>query len=384
MTAAAPPIRLMALGGFASGAGMRMLDPILPAIAGEFGRVAADAAALIAVFMLGYGLTQVAAGPLGDRFGKLRVASAALILFGVATAAAALAPSLEGLVTLRAVAGVAAGAVIPLLIAHIGDSTPYAERQASLAAFAQGMVFAQLLAGPISGVVAEGLGWRASFVGLGLFGASVGAVLVARLWAAGGPTGARGAAGLAGYLAVLRAPAARRLLPLVFLDGLLLFGGAFPFVGSFLVEGFSLSSGAAGLVVAGFGLGALLYTRLARRMLARWGEAGLLRRGALGLAGLLAMMAVAPAWWAVAGLQFLLGFAFYMLHGVLQARGTEMLPEARGTAMGAFALALFLGQAVGAVVFAAVISMGGYGAGFGVAAVGALGLAWWMGGRGTA
>lgn len=368
------PIRLMALGGFSSGAGMRMLDPILPAIAADFGRGVADAAALIAVFLLGYGLAQVGAGPLGDRMGKLRVASAALILLGAATAAAALAPSLEGLVWLRAVAGVAAGAVIPLLIAHIGDNTPYEDRQAALAAFAQGMVFAQLLAGPISGVVTDWFGWQASFFGLGLFAAAVGAVLVARLWGLGGPTGARGAAGLAGYLAVLRAPAARRLLPLVFLDGLLLFG-AFPFVGSFLVEDFSLSAGEAGLVVAGFGAGALLYTRLARRMLARWGEAGLLTRGALALAALLALLAVAPSWWAVAGLQFALGFAFYMLHGVLQAQGTEMFPAARGTAMGAFALVLFLGQAVGAVVFSAVIGVGGYGVAFGAAAVGVLGLA---------
>jgi predicted MFS family arabinose efflux permease len=56
----------------------------------------------------------------------------------------------------------------------------------------------------------------------------------------------------------------------------------------------------------------------------------------------------------------LCGLAFFMFHGVLQARATEALPEARGTAVSAFAMALFLGQTVGSLVFAMVIALTGY------------------------
>jgi hypothetical protein len=67
--AAAPiPIFVLALGGFASGSGARLLDPLLPQIADSFGVTVAAASAVIAAFVLPYGLGQVILGPLGDRW----------------------------------------------------------------------------------------------------------------------------------------------------------------------------------------------------------------------------------------------------------------------------------------------------------------------------
>ena len=77
---------------------------------------------------------------------------------------------------------------------------------------------------------------------------------------------------------------------------------------------------------------------------------------AAGLCGL----SVAPNWPVAAALQFAIGLLFYMFHGVLQARATEALPEARGSAVAAFALALFIGQTVGALSFGALLAVGGY------------------------
>jgi predicted MFS family arabinose efflux permease len=70
-----------------------------------------------------------------------------------------------------------------------------------------------------------------------------------------------------------------------------------------------------------------------------------------------------------------------MVHGVLQARATEALPEARGTAVAGFAMALFLGQALGAVVFGAIIAAIGFREAFLTAAFGTVGLAFWIRGR---
>ncbi len=340
--AAPVPIGLLALAGFACGSGMRLLDPLLPQVAESLGVSVAGASAVIAGFMLPYGLGQVVLGPLGDRLGKLRVACVAVIFYGIAVLACSTAPGLVTLVLMRAASGLFAGAVIPLLIAYLGDTVPYDERQATIGQFLTGMVMAQMLAGPVSGVIGEYGGWRASFVVLGILAILIGTALAVRLgatlWRAAKVPGAR-VPGLTAYLALLSRPAGRWLLISAFFDGLCLFGGAFPYVGAFVIQAFGLTASTAGL--------------------------------AAGLLGL----ALAPDWEVAAAVQVFLGLMFYMFHGVLQARATEVLPEARGTAVSAFALSLFLGQTVGSLAFGALLALTGYRGGFAAAGAGVLILA---------
>ena len=53
------------------------------------------------------------------------------------------------------------------------------------------------------------------------------------------------------------------------------------------------------------------------------------------------------------------GITFYMLHNTLQTHGTQMAPEARGSALALFALCLFVGQAVGVPVAAPIVDRWG-------------------------
>lgn len=359
---------------------MRLMDPLLPLLAADFGVGVAAVAPVVAGFTLAYGAGQLVTGPLGDRFGKVRVATIALLLYGIGLAASALAWDLASMTVLRTGTGLVAGAVIPLAIAWIGDAVPYQDRQATIGRFLTGMVMAQLLVGPLSGVAAEMFGWRASFLTLAVLALGVGGLLARRLGPAmlEGATGRARGFGLGQYLRLLRARPGRRLMAAAAIDGAALFGGAFPFTGAYLIETFGLSPGRAGLVVAGFGLGAFIYTRLARRLVTLLGETGLIAAGGAGLAASLAGLAVAPGWWAVALLQVPMGMAFYMFHGVLQARATEALPDARATAVSAFAMALFLGQSVGALAFGAVLHAAGYGAVFAGAAAVTAALAAWV------
>ena len=108
---AVPPVGLFALGGFATGAGMRLLDPLLPLLARDFGVPVPAVAGLVAGFVVAYGLVQIGAGPLGDRFGKARVACGALLLYGLCLLASAAASGLPMLMALRAASGFFAGAV---------------------------------------------------------------------------------------------------------------------------------------------------------------------------------------------------------------------------------------------------------------------------------
>ncbi len=369
------PIGLYALAGFCTGSGMRMLDALLPLLAADLGITVAAATGVVAAFVLPYGLVQLVAGPLGDRFGKPRVATFALLGYGIAMLASAAAPDLPALIAFRAASGLCGGAVIPLLMAHLGDSIAYEDRQAAIGRFSTGMVMAMLLGGPGSGVVGDLAGWRVPFVVLGLLALGVCLTMAARLGLAAllRPP-ARGAGGIGGYRALLMSRPGRRLVMVAFCNGVCLFGGAFPFVGAFLIQQFGRSAAEAGLIVAVFGLGALVYTRIARPLVKRFGEKRLFGAGGVGLAVGLTALTLAPSWWAIAALNLALGFCFYLFHGVLQTRATEALPAARGTAVGGFALALFLGQAAGSLLFGLVLALSDYRTAFLLAAAGVLAL----------
>jgi predicted MFS family arabinose efflux permease len=362
------PLPVLILTGFLSGTGIRVADPLLALIASGFGASVAAAAPVVAGFTLAYGLAQPVLGPLGDRLGKLRLIAGCMALYGAATLAAALAPSLGALTAARAVAGAFAGGLIPVAIALIGDRTSYETRQATLGRFMTGMVMANLITAPLAGVAGDAVGWRPVF---GLLGLAALAAAVP-LWreAARTPAVAQapGVGALARYAMLLRRPAARRLLLLVGFEGALAFGAP-PFIGAFLVEGHGLSFTAAGLALGAAGLGALLYTRIAGWLVRRFGERGLLVGGGAGLVLWLGGVAAAPPS-VVAATNLVGGFALGAFHGVLQARGSEMLPESRSTGMAAFAFCLFVGLAAGAAIVGALLPLIGYRALFASAAAG--------------
>ena len=58
---------LLSLAAFASAASMRVTDALLPRLSSQFHVGLAQAANVITVFSVAYGLMQVLFGPLGDR-----------------------------------------------------------------------------------------------------------------------------------------------------------------------------------------------------------------------------------------------------------------------------------------------------------------------------
>jgi len=110
-----PPVWLLALCAFTIGCGMRLLDPLLPMLARDFAVGLGAVAPLIAGFTLAYGFGQLPCGPLGDRFGKLRVAAVAMVIYAASLLASAAAPDLSTLLGMRVLSGLAAAAVVPLV-----------------------------------------------------------------------------------------------------------------------------------------------------------------------------------------------------------------------------------------------------------------------------
>jgi predicted MFS family arabinose efflux permease len=335
----------------------RVVAPLLPTLAQELGTSLSQAGWLVSAYMLPYGLCQLMFGPLADRYGKIAVCTVAMAAFSMGTACTALWPSFAAIVTLRALTGAAAAGLIPLTLAHIGDTVPYARRQSAIATLMAVAGASQALSTSLGGSIATLLSWRAVFPCLGVLAfASTAAVYVFGRHELRAP---RRSAERHGYRAVLRAPQLPALLALVATEGFLYMGG-FSYLSGLLEARFGLTAFGIGLVLAATGVSQLLAARLLPFLIGRWSERASLALGgsALGLAFLAS--AAAPHWALVALGCALLGVGFILCHTTLQTRATEAFPEARGTAVALFAFSLFLGAGTGTALLGAALDVLGF------------------------
>lgn len=373
-------LTLLGLAGFASMASMRICDPMLLVLGQEFQVSTGDASAVVSVFAVVYGVLQLFYGPLGERFGKLRVVSLAVSACAVFSAITALSINLPMLVIMRGFMGAAAAGIIPLSMAWVGDQVPYERRQETLAKLMSATVLGMMSGLWFGGFAADTLGWRSAFVLLAtMFGAA--AVLLLRrlrqqaklqspsvssaapdLWAAFRLTGQ-----------LLGTPRVRWVLGVTAAEGGLVFG-AMAFMPTHLHQQFGLSVVAAGSVMMLYGVGGLLYSQMARRWLAWLGERGLVRTGAALVAIGLLVLAWGSGVWLGMLACLMSGLGFYMLHNTLQVQATQMAPAARGTAVTLFACSLFFGQSTGVLLMAQSVDMGWLAYAFTAAAVGVSGL----------
>lgn len=372
-------IVLLACAGFASMASMRACDALLPELAREFDASTGQTAQVITAFAAAYGLLQLVYGPLGDRYGKYRVIAWAALACALGSVGVALAPSLPSMVVFRALTGAASAGIIPLSMAWVGDAVPYERRQETLARMLAGATLGLAAGQFMSGLLADTVGWRWTFVILAAVYVAVGLLLrreAARQAVASPVPGVsdQARAGFAAQISsVLRTTWSRIILAVVFIEGVAVFG-ALTFVPSYLHTHFDLPLTAAGSVVAVFALGALIYILGSRQLVASLGERGLTLAGGAILCAAFVALTLAPAWgWAVPAM-IAVGGGYYMLHNTLQTAATQMAPHARGTAVSLFASSLFLGQSIGVVAASALVESASVFWAFGLSAVVLLGL----------
>lgn len=364
-TESAVPVRsiaLLSIAAFASAATARVADPLLPQVAEEFGTSIASASVVATGFSLAYGLCQMIYGPIGDRFGKYTLVATMTLLSALGTGLAALAGDLGTLGALRLLSGATAAALIPLSMAHIGDIVPYESRQPVLARFMSGQILGVIAGQACGGAFGEWLGWRGVFLAL----AAVYLVVAALLWLelrSPRVVQVRHTVNLSGLLsnmsALARSSRVRLVLGVVFVEGLLFFGG-FAFVGAFVRDAYGMSYVAIGGLLASFGLGALLYTGMAGRVVAVLGQRNMVLMGGMLLAAAFTAFALAPAWWVLPLPIALCGLGFYLLHNTLQTQATQMAPYARGVAVSLFASCFYLGQAAGVALGGPLVQIWGY------------------------
>ena len=414
-TTARASLLVLGAAAFMSQANARVIDSLLHVVSTDFQTVPARAAIVVSAFALPYGLFQLFYGPIGDRVGKLRVMAVCLTFFAVGTFACGFVPNLPALATLRFVTGVAAASIIPMSLGYIGDKFPYERRQIALGQFMSAIMMGQIAGSALGGVFGQYLGWRNVFLTFGVVAFIVsilllresrryseprkpGSLLNRSMFAvpAGGCIVFAGMIGVTPpvvtalllatgiaillyalftqYGAMLRRPGVPAILGSVCVEGLFVFGGL-AYLASFLTDRFSIAYGTAGLMVAGFGVGGLLYSASVKRLVATIGDLGILLLGGALLGSAFVAIGLIPSWHGFIPLVILLGMGYYTMHGTLQTRATEMAPEARGTAISLFAFAFFMGQSTGPILLGRILQARGYPAAFITAGLGLAALA---------
>jgi predicted MFS family arabinose efflux permease len=342
----------LSLIGFITALASRATDPIIPPIAHDI-QVDPNAVALLATaFALPFALVQPVLGPIGDMVGKVRVMIACLAVTILTMLVSGLATDFTTLLLARVVAGIAGGGIFPVGIAVIGDLVPVKERQVAIARWLTAVITGNLIGSSLAGVIGDLLGWRGVFfviTALGVVALGV-AIVSLREAARVKPAGLSFSGFSAGYGKVFANPRAKVCFSAVFVEGIVIFG-LFPFIALLLLAAGEPRASIAGLVIAGFSGGGVIYALLVPRLVARWRPDQLMIAGGIIAAFSLGIVAFDFAWPVQLAAFTLLGFGFYTLHASIQVQATELSPGARGAAMSMHSFFFFVGHASGPVLY---------------------------------
>src|SRR5262245_34818465 len=139
------------------------LTVALPKLRAELAADLASVQWVLNAYVLALASLTLIGGALADAYGKARMLVLGCLLFGVASAACAIAPSIAWLVTARIVQGVGAAIVGPASLALIGVTYPRAQRNRAIGVWAAASAL-NTASGPIlGGWLTETLGWQSVF-----------------------------------------------------------------------------------------------------------------------------------------------------------------------------------------------------------------------------
>jgi EmrB/QacA subfamily drug resistance transporter len=138
----------------------------MPAIRASLGASLAQAQWIGSAYLLVLASLILAGGALGDRFGTVRVFSAGIGIFIIASVLCALAPNAEALIAARALKGFGAALMVPGSMAIIGKAYPRGDRGRAIGLWSAASAITMAI-GPVLGGLLLSLGpdwaWRVIF-----------------------------------------------------------------------------------------------------------------------------------------------------------------------------------------------------------------------------
>jgi predicted MFS family arabinose efflux permease len=163
-----------------------------------------------------------------------------------------------------------------------------------------------------------------------------------------------------GLRLVLAQPWPLLVLLLAFTEGFVLLG-VFTFMPAALEHAGS-SAGVAGLITGAYGVSVLICAQWVKRLSSRLGPAVLIAVGGSAAVAGLAFVSTRQLVLTVLVACGLLGAAWAFMHSSLQTWVTDVVPDARATAVSFFSASLFAGSAAGTAIGGDVADAGSYSA----------------------
>jgi EmrB/QacA subfamily drug resistance transporter len=152
-------IALMAVIASVSG-----LNVAQPELAVEFGASQSTVLWILNSYTITLAALLLPLGALGDRWGRKPMLLAGLAVFGVASAAAGLAPTTEVMIAARVLSGVGAAMIMPVTLAVITSTFPDAERSTAIGVWTAVAGGGGILGMYLSAVLVDAVSWRWLFV----------------------------------------------------------------------------------------------------------------------------------------------------------------------------------------------------------------------------
>jgi EmrB/QacA subfamily drug resistance transporter len=137
-----------------------VVSTALPVIRTDLGATIEELEWTVNAYTLTFAVFLLTGAALGDRFGRRRMFIVGLTIFTLASAAAALAPSMDALIAARAVQGIGGAIVTPLTLTILSGAFPAERRGVALGAWS-GIAGLAVAAGPlVGGAVVDGIAWQ--------------------------------------------------------------------------------------------------------------------------------------------------------------------------------------------------------------------------------
>lgn len=339
--------------------GNALLSPAIPDILDDFDRPTSSTGVLVAALPLPGILIAPLIGILADRFGRRNLLVPCLALFGAGGIAMVTAPSFEVVVASRFVMGIGAGGLVNLAVVLLGD-TFTGEQRTAWVGRNSGVLTIALAAFPvISGLLTSAVGWRWALApySIALLTAAATFFLLDNPFQASGATVREQLGGIGSALR------SRRVITIVIGGGVsfaVIFGVFLAAYPNHLDEEFGLGADARGLMIglpaitssiAAFNLGRtrLRYGRVA--VLAACSTVWIVSFVLIGLAGTIWLLVVGT---------LLYGFGEGAMIPTLQEAALHEAPEAhRGAVMAVWTGSARLGQTIGPLASALVLTHAG-------------------------
>ena len=145
--------------------------PALPTITDGFGASMAQAQLTLTALLLAFGISQLFWGPLSDRFGRRPILLVGLSAYVAAAVASAMAPSMDWLISFRAIQGAAMGAAVMCARAIVRDAYTPAQGARTMSKALSGLGVIACVCAPLGGLLSDLYNWRVALLAVAVFGA---------------------------------------------------------------------------------------------------------------------------------------------------------------------------------------------------------------------